>query len=69
LEITKNIEILHPSLEAISIAIDKMRKYNIDFDDALVVSSMAEAKIKKLISFDKDFDKIKEIERLEPGQI
>lgn len=46
-----------------------MRKYNIDFDDALVVSSMAEAKIKKLISFDKDFDKIKEIERLEPGQI
>jgi len=69
LEEIKNIEIFHPSSEIISQALDTMKRYGVDFDDALVVSIMAEAKIRKLVSFDKDFDKIKEIERIEPNQI
>jgi len=63
------IEIFTPSIEIILKALDKMKEYKLDFDDALVVSCMISNKIKKLVSFDKHFDKIKEIERIEPNKI
>lgn len=50
-------------------SIDIMGKYNLDFDDALVVSSMIANKIKKLVSFDKHFDVVREIERIEPKDV
>lgn len=46
-----------------------MKKYNLDFDDALVVACMVSNKIKKLVSFDSHFDKVKEIERIEPKDV
>jgi predicted nucleic acid-binding protein len=65
----ENLEIFAPNIEIILKALDKMKEYKLDFDDALVVSCMISNKIKKLVSFDKHFDKIKEIERIEPSKI
>jgi predicted nucleic acid-binding protein len=61
--------ILNPDLMTILKSIDIMGKYNLDFDDALVVSSMIANKIKKLVSFDKHFDVVREIERIEPKDV
>lgn len=65
----ENLEIYAPNLEIILKTLDKMKQHNLDFDDALVVSCMLANKIKKLVSFDGDFDKVKEIERIEPKDI
>ncbi len=69
LETVKSIEIYQPALKTLFIALNKMEKYDLDFDDALVVACMLENKIKTLVSFDKHFDKVKEIKRVEPGRI
>lgn len=69
LDIMKNIEIFIPDKETLFSAMKFVEKYKLDFDDALVVSCMISNKIKKLVSFDKDFDRVKEIERIEPNQI
>lgn len=64
-----NIKIFNPDFEVILSALNSMKRYNLDFDDALVVSSMTANKIKKLVSFDRHFDKVKEIERIEPEDV
>ncbi len=65
----KDLTILNPDLKTILTSLDFMKRYGLDFDDALVVSSMIANKIKKLVSFDKHFDKAKEIERIEPRHV
>lgn len=65
----KDLTILNPDLKTILTSLGFMKRYSLDFDDALVVSSMIANKIKKLVSFDKHFDKVKEIERIEPGHV
>lgn len=64
-----NIEVFVPNMRTLSEALNIVKKYNLDFDDALVVSSMLENKINKLISFDRHFDRVKEIKRFEPNQL
>ena len=39
---------------------------NIDFEDAICVAYMQKYKIKEILSYDSDFDKVEEIKRLEP---
>jgi predicted nucleic acid-binding protein len=49
-----------------------MKSYNLDFDDAVVVSIMASNKISRLVSFDKDFDRVKDealVNRIEPKDV
>jgi len=41
-------------------------KYNIDFEDAILASFTLNSKTKELFSYDRDFDKIEGIKRLEP---
>lgn len=65
----KDLTILNPDLKTILTSLGFMKRYSLDFDDALVVSSMIANKIKKLVSFDKHFNKVKEIERIEPGHV
>lgn len=64
-----NLKIYYPENETVKDSFRFMRKYGLDFDDALVVSSMVANKVKKLVSFDKKFDGVKEIVRIEPNQI
>ncbi len=63
------LRIFHPEYETIRDSLRFVRKYGLDFDDALVVASMIANKVKKLVSFDRGFDKVKEIVRIEPYQI
>lgn len=43
-----------------------MKKYKLDFDDALVISCMKENNIKSLVTYDNHFIKIKEINLIKP---
>ena len=45
--------------------VEVFKKYNVDFVDAFVFANMDGLKIKEIFSFDRDFDKIKGIKRLE----
>lgn len=42
------------------------KNFNIDYIDAYLVASMEKKKVKELYSFDRDFDKIPGIKRIEP---
>jgi len=42
------------------------KRRKLDFDDSLVVSCMQNNGIKKIVSLDKHFDKVKVIERIKP---
>lgn len=67
-----NIEIIIPDMQTLHNALKIMKSYNLDFDDALVVSIMATNKINRLVSFDKDFDKVKDealVKRIEPKDV
>lgn len=47
-------------------ATEAMEKNELDFDDSLVVSCMKNNGIKKIVSLDKHFDKVKGVERIRP---
>jgi len=47
-------------------ALDIYSSKNIDFEDALIVAYMERRKIKEIYSYDRDFDKVEELKRLEP---
>jgi len=49
-------------------AIKYMEEFNLNFDDALSYSIMKKFNISKIISYDKHFDNLKDIMRLEPNQ-
>jgi len=49
-------------------AISFMRIYQLDFDDSVVLSCMKSLKI-KIVTFDKHFDTISQISRIEPSNL
>lgn len=50
-------------LDALEICVKKPK---LDFEDAIIIAKMRKNNIKKLYSYDKDFDKIPGVERIEP---
>ena len=64
----QSLDVVSPSGQTIYDAFGIMKIHNLDFDDALVVAMMNQLGIKELVSFDRHFDKVKEIKRLEPIQ-
>jgi len=62
----KGLMIMKPSISEIYNSLILAKKYKLNFDDSLVVSIMLRYNMKKLISFDKHFDKVKIINREEP---
>jgi|SRR3989344_554392 len=60
------LKIMRSSLSNLIKTINFMQEYKLDFDDALVISCMRSNNINKLISLDKDFDKVRFIKREEP---
>ena len=60
------LKIMKSSLSNLIKTINFMQEYKLDFDDALVISCMRSNNINKLISLDKDFDKVRFIKREEP---
>ena len=59
-----NLFILTPS-DMINAA-QNMKKYNLTLEDSYSLQGALVNKIKNFVSFDKDFDRVKPIERLEP---
>ncbi len=47
-------------------ALNTFRQEQIDFSDALIAAEMSAAQIDEIYSYDRDFDQIAEISRLEP---
>ena len=47
-------------------ALQLIENYKLDYEDAIVLQSAISAGHGEILSFDKDFDKIKEIKRIEP---
>ncbi len=60
-----NLKILRPSIDDVYRTFDFMDSKGLDFDDSLVVSCMLNNGVKELASFDKHFDKVKEIKKAE----
>lgn len=50
-------------------ATKNMKKFKLDFDDSLAIVAMQTLNLKRIVSFDKDFDRVKGIKRLIPSQI
>jgi len=65
-QLLEGLMIYRPMFDDLSEAMKIMCTYKLDFDDGLVVSCMESLKIKKLYSFDKHFNGVKSIKRLEP---
>ncbi|MBM3309072.1 MAG: type II toxin-antitoxin system VapC family toxin [Candidatus Altiarchaeales archaeon] len=63
-----SLTIYRPSIYDWLKAAKHMQEHKLDFDDALAYQSMKANNIDKIISYDKHFDKLKDIKRLEPTQ-
>lgn len=63
----KGLKIIRPSINEMYKACIISKKYNLDFDDSLVVSAMINNNCKYLVSLDNHFDKISIINRIEPN--
>ena len=59
-----NLKILRPSFDEFYTAVEIMEIEKLDFDDSFVVACMRNFGIKELASFDKHFDKIRQIKRI-----
>jgi len=46
-----------------------MEKFNLDLDDALAYCTMRKFRINAIVSYDKHFDKLEDVVRLEPDQL
>ena len=46
-----------------------MHKFKVDFDDSTTYQAMRNLNVKQVVSFDRDFDKISDVERIEPEQV
>jgi len=65
----KGLRIYYLSLLDRISATKHMEKHGLDFDDALAYSVMKKLGINKIVSYDKHFDSLRDIIRLEPSQV
>lgn len=65
----RGLSIIEISLSSKINATEIMDNYNLDFDDSLICQCMIEKNLKKLISYDSDFDKIDFINRVTPEKL
>lgn len=63
---SKNVVIFDISTSTILYAFEIAGQYKIGGRDSLITASLLESNIKKIYSHDKHFDKLKEIERIDP---
>ena len=65
----KGLKIARFTPSILLFTVSLMEKYNLDFDDSLQIAYMKAFGIREIVSFDSDFDKVTEIERVEPKDI
>lgn len=64
----KGIRIYNPGPSAVINALNLQEEYELDFDDALVLSSMDQLNISGIVTFDRDFEEIDRIDILSPQE-
>ena len=65
----KGLTIYEISLKDRIVACNHIRNYKLDYDDSIILQTLFSNQITELVSFDSDFDEIREIKRLEPHTI
>jgi len=64
---SKGLKIYKLTMKDRFIALQYIEKYNLDYEDAITLQSAISSGCKEIVSFDSDFDKIKEIKRIGPS--
>ncbi|MDP1695432.1 MAG: type II toxin-antitoxin system VapC family toxin [archaeon] len=64
---SKGIRIYSVSMRDRLEALNVMGKYNLDYEDAIVLQSALSTKSKEIMSFDRHFDKVSAVKRVEPN--
>lgn len=62
----RGLKIYFPKISDRLLAINLMKKYALDYEDALTLQAAISTNSKEILSFDKHFDKVKGIKRIEP---
>ncbi len=62
----KGLKIYSVSVKDRIKALSSLEKYNLDYEDSIILQSAISLKLNRIISFDKDFDKLDIIKREEP---
>jgi predicted nucleic acid-binding protein len=65
----KGLSVHFSSLLDRIVAINHMENYGLDFGDALALQAMKENRIDSIVSYDKDFDKIPYVKRIQPENL
>ena len=63
---SEGIKIYSVSIKDRMRALYFMEIYGLDYEDAIILQSALSSNCKEIVSFDKHFDKVKEIKRVEP---
>ena len=66
---SKGLSIYHARIKDRLKCFNFMKKYNLDYEDSLIIQSAITNNCDKIISFDKNFNKVEEIQKTEPSQI
>ena len=61
-----NLQSISANRKLLLSSLELYKKSNIKYTDAYIAASMIEKKERSIYSFDRDFDKVKRIKRLEP---
>ena len=62
----RSLHIYFSSLRDRIEATDHMKSFNLDFDDSVAYQAMKRLQAREIVSFDKDFDRVSDIKRIEP---
>ena len=63
---SEGIAIYRPTLKDRAKSLQLIKKYSLDYEDALTLQCAISTDCKNILSFDKHFNKVKEIKRIEP---
>ncbi len=62
----RGLIICNISLKDRSLALSLIKRYSLDYEDAITLQAAFSNNIQEILSLDKHFDKVKEIKRIEP---
>ena len=62
----RGLKFYRPNIKDRVNALNHIKTYGLDYEDALVLQCAVSTNSKEIVSFDKHFDKVKEAKRIEP---
>lgn len=65
----EGLEIFNVTIKDRLFALKLMERYKLGYEDAITLQSAISSNSKEILSFDKHFEKIKEVKRVKPAQL